>query len=67
MGYTTAAGSDSNAVHSEHYLIYLLQLPHSDSGPSFKYKDYSINDRPSSTRDIFVVVWVAADIMVALK
>lgn len=27
------------------YFSYLKQLAHGDFGPSFKYKDYSVNDR----------------------
>ena len=30
---------------STQYFNYLKQLAHGDFGPSFKYKDYSVNDR----------------------
>lgn len=117
---STAAGSDSNAVRSDHHLIfydasgapgsqftgernlppevmanieakyhlndpiltqygnYLLQLAHGDFGPSFKYKDYSVNDLVANSFPVSaklglaafllaVVVGVAAGVMAALK
>lgn len=30
------------------YFSYLKQLAHGDFGPSFKYKDYSVNDTVAS-------------------
>jgi ABC-type dipeptide/oligopeptide/nickel transport system permease component len=60
------------------YFNYLKQLAHGDFGPSFKYKDYSVNDLvaasfPVSAKLGFaafllaVVIGVAAGVIAALK
>lgn len=59
------------------YFSYLKQLAHGDFGPSFKYKDYSVNDRciqfsrfcQTGSRSIFlaVILGVSAGVIAALK
>lgn len=59
------------------YFSYLKQLAHGDFGPSFKYKDYSVNDRciqfsrfcQTGSCSIFlaVILGVSAGVIAALK
>lgn len=60
------------------YLNYLQQLAHGDFGPSFKYKDYSVNDlvaasfpvsaRLGAAAFLFALVFgVSAGVIAALK
>lgn len=60
------------------YFSYLKQLAHGDFGPSFKYKDYSVNDTvciqfsrfcQTGSRSIFlaVILGVSAGVIAALK
>jgi oligopeptide transport system permease protein len=50
---------------STQYSSYLKQLAHGDFGPSFKYKDYTVNDLvPRVFR--FLRSWVAAFILAVL-
>lgn len=49
-----------NAPLWEQYLDYLKQLLHGDFGPSFKYKDYTINELLSQTLPVSVEIGVYA-------
>ncbi len=60
------------------YFSYLKQLAHGDFGPSFKYKDYSVNDLVASSFPVSaklgaaafflaVILGVSAGVIVALK
>ena len=54
------------------YFSYLKQLAHGDFGPSFKYKDYSVNDLVSAKLGaaaffLAVILGVSAGVIAALK
>lgn len=60
------------------YFSYLKQLAHGDFGPSFKYKDYSVNDTVASSFPVSaklgaaafflaVILGVSAGVIAALK
>lgn len=42
------------------YFSYLKQLAHGDFGPSFKYKDYSVNDLVASSFPVSAKLGAAA-------
>ncbi len=48
------------------YFSYLKQLAHGDFGPSFKYKDYSVNDLVASSFPVSAKLGAAAFILAVI-
>ena len=51
---------------STQYFSYLKQLAHGDFGPSFKYKDYTVNDLVASSFPVSAKLGAAAFILAVL-
>ena len=49
---------------STQYFSYLKQLAHGDFGPSFKYKDYSVNDLVASSFPVSAKLGAAAFLLI---